>query len=972
MLSVAFLLTLRMKQLWVRGFSLALILLPGLGFAETQQFRLFPEAKQIALPELSNGLGWKQPMYYSTIQTADIDGDGQSEVLARWIDGLSIYRFENGTLLRHSRILALSDNAGFYEPSWYSTIHTAVLDRKLGQADVIAREHDGIHVFRYNCKKHEWRELGSHASVRPFADRDAGGTDWTKPKHYLTIQLADLTGDGVAELVGRGQNGMQVWRWNAAGESWAQASAGGELSDSDGFDQEPYYYSIQLVDVDHDGRAELIARAPAGVQTYKWSSAGWTMVSANGPFGDDAGFLTGKRYKSLRASADATGQAWLYGLAAGSAGAGSGAIQVHRWDWDHWQLAQTLPLPGSGWDRESQFVTLMAADITGDAQPEFLARGPRGLHAYTLSGHRLPVHSQSFTDAQGWNLAENYSTLQTVVATLTENSESHARTLIVGRGSKGLEVYKFTGQWAAAAESNFPAYCTNFNNDSSPKCLAYKAISNRAIVGQTDIRSQYTQVSFHKGDWTGFQDSVNTMNNPNGPNNDPNWQTVHSEMVQELGYVATVRGWFDNNYLVLNDNYNRSADLLGEAVGDVDFATSKSVAVKWLEMAGDIVAGLARFLPEGGPSINLIITIIKDTYNNLAGSNGDINEAITQIYTELNNQKSNLNSTNASQQTGYLTDYSKLQQIGQDPGNGGYDWSNATLTDIADAQNGAAQGMLVNFYRILIPYKWYVYWCTSPINGGPTCGSIYTPAKYDCQYGTSTLYNPYDSEAYLYAGANYNVNWGLADKLTGTGKGDVNAIWYMMLMGSDAGWDLPGYQVVGCCEYLPGSDPALNWPNLPDNPPPHNAGCDGNGSTTGQLGISSQTLSQRLTMAQQNLGHVTASEANGILDHMRKLKQEAKAASPNGDVEIDLTSPLREAAKLIERAKSPGRPGQEGSVSATTPTHLLELFVQRVQRHTPDLGQPRTEHLLTNAYRLIAELEGQNQPGKAAVSRCSR
>lgn len=130
------------------SFSLGLILLPTLGFAEAHHFGIIPRAEQIALPQLSDGLGWKQPMYYSTIQTADIDGDGQTEVLARWIDGLNIYRFENGTLLRHSRIMALSDNAGINQPSLYSTIHTTVLDRKLGQADVIAREHDGIHVFR--------------------------------------------------------------------------------------------------------------------------------------------------------------------------------------------------------------------------------------------------------------------------------------------------------------------------------------------------------------------------------------------------------------------------------------------------------------------------------------------------------------------------------------------------------------------------------------------------------------------------------------------------------------------------------------------------------------------------------------------------------------------------------------------------------------------------------------------------------
>ena len=71
-------------------------------------------------------------------------------------------------------------------------------------------------------------------------------------------------------------------------------------------------------------------------------------------------------------------------------------------------------------------------------------------------------------------------------------------------------------------------------------------------------------------------------------------------MVNELGYVATVRGWFENNYSVLNDNYSRSADLLGEAVGDVDFATSKTVTVKWLEMGLDIVSRIAAFIPGDG------------------------------------------------------------------------------------------------------------------------------------------------------------------------------------------------------------------------------------------------------------------------------------------------------------------------------------------------------------------------------------
>ena len=189
---------------------------------------------------------------------------------------------------------------------------------------------------------------------------------------------------------------------------------------------------------------------------------------------------------------------------------------------------------------------------------------------------------------------------------------------------------------------------------------------------------------------------------------------------------------------MLNDNYNRSADLLGQAVGDVDFAAEKSVNVKWLEMAADIVSRLAAFIPgDAGKGVALFITILEETYNNLTGSNGDINRAITQIYTDLNNQKGSLITTNANQQTAYLTDYSKLQQIGKDSVTGGYDWSSATLDVIADAKNGAAQGMLINFYRTLLPYKWYVYWCRVDQNG--PCGSAYTPDKYDCRYRTQPL-----------------------------------------------------------------------------------------------------------------------------------------------------------------------------------------------------------------------------------------
>lgn len=140
------------------------------------------------------------------------------------------------------------------------------------------------------------------------------------------------------------------------------------------------------------------------------------------------------------------------------------------------------------------------------------------------------------------------------------------------------------------------------------------------------------------------------------------------------------------------------------------------------------------------------------------------------------------------------------------------------------------------------------------------------------------------------------------------------------------------------------------------------SGCDGNGSRTG-LQSSDQTLGQRLSVAQQNTSHVGAAEADGILN-IHELTHDAKTASPDNDVAIELTSPLREAVRLIKPALS----DQQGSVSATTPTHLTELFIRRTLLHTHDLGESNTEYLTTEAYCVIGALEGWSQAGQSCRS----
>lgn len=162
-------------------------------------------------------------------------------------------------------------------------------------------------------------------------------------------------------------------------------------------------------------------------------------------------------------------------------------------------------------------------------------------------------------------------------------------------------------------------------------------------------------------------------------------------------------------------------------------------------------------------------------------------------------------------------------------------------------------------------------------------------------------------------------------------------------------------------------DPNLAYDQIDHGYKFPSANCAGNGSTNGIIGAT-QTLSQRLSIAQQNPARVTASEAPALLGEIQALNDEAKAVSPNSNVELDLTSPLSAAVNLVQPANTQRTVGGlEVSVSATTPTHLMELFIRRTQLLTPKLGKRPAQRLTTHAYCLIEKLEGQNQAGEGCT-----
>ena len=90
---------------------------------------------------------------------------------------------------------------------------------------------------------------------------DADG--WSRPDQYETIQLADIDGDGQDELIARDSDGLTVQHWDQNARTWVPMLGSSafpiDFSDAAGWNQPARYQSISFVDIDGDGKAELVA-----------------------------------------------------------------------------------------------------------------------------------------------------------------------------------------------------------------------------------------------------------------------------------------------------------------------------------------------------------------------------------------------------------------------------------------------------------------------------------------------------------------------------------------------------------------------------------------------------------------------------------------------------------------------------------------------------------------------------------------
>ncbi len=228
---------------------------------------------------LSNNMrdrdGWKPAQYSTTIQLADVDGDGRADLCGRGVGGMVVGLANDSGTGFHSLtpwsyvengIADFSDARGWgTDVGYYGTIRLADINKD-GKADVCGRNSDGIVCALSTGNSFEKATTWLSNNMR---DMD----DWKPAQYSTTIQLADVDGDGRADLCGRGIGGMVVGLANDSGTgfhpltSWSYIENGiADFSNAKGWSIDAGYYgTIRLEDVNGDEMADVCGKNSGGI-----------------------------------------------------------------------------------------------------------------------------------------------------------------------------------------------------------------------------------------------------------------------------------------------------------------------------------------------------------------------------------------------------------------------------------------------------------------------------------------------------------------------------------------------------------------------------------------------------------------------------------------------------------------------------------------------------------------------------------
>lgn len=218
---------------------------------------------------------------------------------------------------------------------------------------------------------------GAAAAQTQWSQDFGDNEGWSSPQYASTMMFADINKDGIADVCGRGINGIACALSNGH-EFLPIYVATTDFSDAQGYNNPSYSSSLRLGDINGDGVPDVCGRNRVSI--------------------------------------------------ACALGRGDGTFEpFSAWSTEYQDA--------DGWDNPSYASTIMLGDINGDGRADMCTRGPAGLYCSLSLGDRFgsrQVRSNEFSDALGWSNPIYYSSIR------IGDVDGDGRADVCGRGEAGI------------------------------------------------------------------------------------------------------------------------------------------------------------------------------------------------------------------------------------------------------------------------------------------------------------------------------------------------------------------------------------------------------------------------------------------------------------------------------------------------------------------------------------------------------
>jgi FG-GAP-like repeat len=471
------------------------------------------------LPNETPATDWTKAEYYSTIQAADIDGQPGAEILARFSDGMHVYKYApptgtntiDGGSWRTGTGGPFSDAGGYADPSLYSTIHVGKFRSE--DAPLMFARTNNSYLSWYEWSGGTWTRVTRINALGEFDIDGFADPACALPACYLDLKTGNVGAidpdapDDTEEVLGRLGFGVSLWDIDVF-NSW------GPLYGGLGADQLGAFADVP---------------GPL-VYTGLPDRPGDCPFSARGASGAGSGDCLGSSpsyYETLQA-ADIDGKPGDELLARASDG-----LRVRTWDpgnqpppcceiQPHLDALPTLTALGGAASsvQPGAWGSIRTGDINGDQRDEVLALDANGLEAYNYA-----PSSQTWTQLPGsLGLTGDWLTDPASYATIQVGDvDGDGKDDVVARGPYGIRTWFYnrrgTGGWERYLSGGYPAFqgghsgASGYQNgfDAFNKVAAFDGDLTKS---QSSVRDVWTQANASSAaDLTNLQQDLTNLQN---------------------------------------------------------------------------------------------------------------------------------------------------------------------------------------------------------------------------------------------------------------------------------------------------------------------------------------------------------------------------------------------------------------------------------------------------------------------------